>query len=141
LLWPGIIKLCLLYFEKLIENGCDPEVVTTELYLSGEFVEIAKAMIVHGFFDQLKLHSQTSQYGQLSRAERMAPVELRARVDEVIDEIKSGRFHTEWVKEQQEGKPNMRRLWEKAIEHPLSQSEAKLEALRRIVAKTYEKLG
>jgi ketol-acid reductoisomerase len=138
MLWPGIIKLCLLYFEKLIENDCDPEIVTTELHLSGEFVEIAKAMIVYGFFGQLKLHSQTSQYGQLSRADRMAPQELLNRVDEVIDEISSGKFHAEWVREQKEGKPNMRKLWQKALEHPLAKSEAKLETLRRIIAESYE---
>jgi ketol-acid reductoisomerase len=137
MLWPGIIKLCLLYFEKLVENGCDPEIVATELHLSGEFVEIAKAMITHGFFGQLKLHSQTSQYGQLSRLDRMAPPELLARVDEAIRGIISGRFHAEWAQEQQAGKPNMARFWQQALEHPLAESEAKLEALRQIVAKSY----
>jgi ketol-acid reductoisomerase len=138
MLWPGIIKLCLLYFEKLVAQGCDPEVVTTELHLSGEFVEIAKAMITHGFFGQLKLHSQTSQYGQLSRADRMAPPELLAQVDRAMDEVCSGRFHAEWVREQKAGKPNMRRLWQEALRHPLAQSEAKLESLRALVARPYE---
>jgi ketol-acid reductoisomerase len=136
MLWPGIIKLCLLYFEKLVENGCDPEIVTTELHLSGEFVEIAKAMITHGFFGQLKLHSQTSQYGQLSRADLMAPPELLARIDAVIDEISSGKFHEEWARELKSGKPNLGRLWRKVLEHPLAKSEAELEALRRMVAGT-----
>jgi len=138
MLWPGIIKLCLLYFEKLTEHGCDPEIVTTELHLSGEFVEIAKAMITHGFFGQLKLHSQTSQYGQLSRADRMAPPQLLARIDEGLDDISSGKFRAEWVKEQKNGKPKMSRLWQQALEHPLAQSEARLEALRRLIAESYE---
>jgi ketol-acid reductoisomerase len=138
MLWPGIIKLCLLYFEKLVENGCDPEIVATELHLSGEFVEIAKAMISHGFFGQLKLHSQTSQYGQLSRMGRMAPPELLTRVDQAVQEITSGRFNTEWAQEQQAGKPNMKRLWQQVLEHPLAKSEAKLEALRKSVAKSYD---
>ena len=137
MLWPGIIKLCMLYFEKLIAAGCDPETVTTELYLSGEFVEIAKAMITHGFFGQLKLHSQTSQYGQLSRADRMTPPELLARIDAVMDDITSGTFHAEWVKEQADGKPTMDKLWRRALEHPMAQSEAQLEALRQVVAGSY----
>jgi ketol-acid reductoisomerase len=137
MLWPGIIKLCLLYFEKLIDSGCDPEVVTTELHLSGEFVEIAKAMITHGFFDQLKLHSQTSQYGQLSRLERMAPPELLSCVDQAMSEITSGKFHAEWAKEQKEGKPNMKQLWQKALDHPLAGYEAQLDTLRRLVAKSW----
>jgi len=137
MLWPGIIKLCLLYFEKLVENGCDPEIVTTELHLSGEFVEIAKAMITHGFFGQLKLHSQTSQYGQLSRAERMAPPELLAQVDRAMEEVCSGKFHTEWVQEQKSGKPNMQRRWQQVLAHPLAKSEAKLESLREIIARPW----
>jgi ketol-acid reductoisomerase len=137
MLWPGIIKLCLLYFEKLVANGCDPEIVATELHLSGEFVEIAKAMITHGFFGQLKLHSQTSQYGQLSRMDRMAPPDLLAYVDQAIREITSSRFLVEWTKEQLAGKPTMKRLWQQALEHPLARSEAKLEALRQIVARSY----
>ena len=138
MLWPGIIKLCLLYFEKLIDNGCDPEVVTTELHLSGEFVEIAKAMITHGFFGQLKLHSQTSQYGQLSRMDRMVTPELLSGVDKVLDEISTGKFHAEWVKEQKAGKPNMRKLWQRALDHSLAKSEAELDTLRGIVAKSWE---
>jgi ketol-acid reductoisomerase len=138
MLWPGIIKLCLLYFEKLVAHGCDPEIVTTELHLSGEFVEIAKAMITHGFFGQLQLHSQTSQYGQLSRADRMAPPELLAQVDRAMEEVCSGRFHTEWVQEQKAGKPNMQRLWHQILEHPLAQSEAKLKSLRASIARSYE---
>jgi ketol-acid reductoisomerase len=138
MLWPGIIKLCLLYFEKLIDSGCDPEVVTTELHLSGEFVEIAKAMITHGFFDQLKLHSQTSQYGQLSRLDRMAPPELLSCVDRAMDEIASGEFHKEWAKEQKDGKPRMKKLWQQALDHPLATFETKLDALRRLVAQSLE---
>jgi ketol-acid reductoisomerase len=138
MLWPGIIKLCLLYFEKLVDGGCDPEVVTTELHLSGEFVEIAKAMITHGFFDQLKLHSQTSQYGQLSRMDRMAPPELLRCVDKALEEISSGKFHKEWAKEQKDDKPNMRKLWQRALDHPLAKSEAELDTLRQMVAKFWE---
>ena len=95
-------------------------------------------MITHGFFGQLKLHSQTSQYGQLSRADRMAPSELLARIDEVMEEISSGGFHKEWAEEQNKGKPNLSRLWHQIIEHPLAKSEAKLEALAGIAAKSYE---
>jgi ketol-acid reductoisomerase len=138
MLWPGIIKLCLLYFEKLTDGGCDPEVVATELHLSGEFVEIARAMMSHGFFGQLKLHSQTSQYGQFSRADKMAPRELLAQIDGAMHEIRSGTFHKEWTKEQKNGKPNMRRLWEQAASHPLVKAEAKLESLRRMIINSSE---
>jgi len=134
MLWPGINKLCLLYFEKLVAAGCDPEVVTTELYLSGEFVEIAKSMITSGFFEQLKLHSHTSQYGQLSRMERMAPRAVIDAVDLAMEEIQSGAFRDEWTAEQEKGLPTLKRLWEEARRHPMVLCERRLEELRRTMA-------
>jgi len=134
MLWPGIVKLCLLYFEKLTAAGCDPEVVTTELYLSGEFVEIARAMITEGFFGQLKLHSHTSQYGQLSRADRMAPPGLLKAVDAAMEEIQSGAFAREWAAEQEAGLPALNRLWQQALRHPMTDSEKRLAPLREMIA-------
>lgn len=134
MLWPGIIKLCLLYFEKLVAAGCDPEVVTSELYLSGEFVEIARAMITEGFFEQLKLHSHTSQYGQLSRADRMAPGDLLEAIDGAMAEIQSGAFAREWAAEQERGLPTLSRLWQEALGHPMSRSEKRLQPLREMMA-------
>jgi len=134
MLWPGILQLCLLYHEKLVANGCDPDVVTNELYLSGEFVEIAKAMITCGFFEQLRLHSHTSQYGQLSRANRMAPPALLEVVDGVMGELRSGAFAREWAAEQAQGLPTLKRLWREASQHPMAASEKRLELLRTTMA-------
>ena len=134
MLWPGILKLCLLYFEKLVAAGCDPEVVTSELYLSGEFVEIARAMITEGFFEQLRLHSHTSQYGQLSRADRMAPRELLEVIDGAMAEIQSGAFAREWAAEQEKGLPTLERLRQAALGHPMGRSERQLEPLRKMMA-------
>lgn len=138
MLWPGIIRLCLLYFDKLVANGCDAEVVATELHLSGEFVEIAKAMISEGFFEQLKLHSQTSQYGQLSRAGRVIPEGIEQQADMIMDEIRSGKFAQEWQAEQAKGKPTLKKLHRQCLTHPLVDTEKKLESLRRSVARMYE---
>jgi hypothetical protein len=58
-----------------------------------------------------------------------------------MDEISSGKFHAEWVKEQKDGKPNMSRLCQQALEHPLAQSEARLDALRKLIAESYQSRG
>ncbi|MFC1734729.1 ketol-acid reductoisomerase [Candidatus Hydrogenedentota bacterium] len=137
MLWPGINKLATVYFEKLVENGCDPDIVATELHMSGEFLEIAKAMITEGFFKQLKLHSHTSQYGQLSRADGMYTPDLAKHVDDVIEEIASGAFAREWTKEQENGLPELEKLWKKALAHPISQAEERLDELRKAVARAH----
>lgn len=137
MLWAGINRLALTYFEKLVEHGCDPEIVATELHLSGEFLEIARAMITEGFFNQLRLHSHTSQYGQLSRGDRMVPPALQEEIAQIMGEIESGAFAKEWAQEQADELPTLRKLWEQAVDHPLSHAEARLEALRQVVAKAH----
>jgi ketol-acid reductoisomerase len=125
-LWAGIGKLCRLYFETLVAAGCTPETVATEMYLSGEMLEVAKAMIEEGFFKQLDLHSQTSQYGQLSRADRVLGDGAEERARQVLEAIRNGDFAREWAKEQAQGKPTLSRLKREALEHPLNEIERKL---------------
>jgi ketol-acid reductoisomerase len=125
-LWAGIGKLCRLYFETLVEEGCTPETVATEMYLSGEMVEVAEAMLTDGFFGQLDLHSQTSQYGQLSRADTVLGDDPEGRARQMLEHLRSGGFAEEWSAEQQMGKPVLARLKEEAMAHPLNEIEKRL---------------
>jgi ketol-acid reductoisomerase len=125
-LWAGIGKLCRLYFGTLVQAGCIAETVATEMYLSGEMVEVAKAMLDEGFFKQLDLHSQTSQYGQLSRADRVLGPDAAARARLMLEAIRNGDFAREWAAEQGQGKPVLHRLKAAALAHPLNEIERKL---------------
>ncbi len=125
-LWAGIDRLCTLYYDLLVESGCEPETVATELYLSGEMVEVAEAMIEKGFFKQLELHSQTSQYGQLSRGDRVITEKAVEEARHTLAALRSGEFAREWAAEQAEGKPLLARLKEEAFAHPLNEVERRL---------------
>jgi len=125
-LWAGIGKLCRLYFDTLVEAGCTGETVATEMYLSGEMVEVAKAMLEQGFFRQLDLHSQTSQYGQLSRADRVLGPDSATRARQMLEAIRNGDFAREWAAEQRQGKPLLTRLKAEAFSHPLNDIERRL---------------
>jgi ketol-acid reductoisomerase len=125
-LWAGIGKLCRVFFETLVAAGCTPETVATEMYLSGEMVEVARAMVERGFFKQLDLHSQTSQYGQLSRADRVLGRGAEERARQFLEAIRNGAFAREWADEQKRGKPLLARLKKEAFAHPLNDIERKL---------------
>jgi len=126
-LWAGINKLCETFYDKLVEMECSPEAIATELYLSGEMVEVAEAMIETGFFKQLELHSQTSQYGQLSRGDRVITEEVEEEAEEILEEIRDGEFAREWETEQIVGKPTLKKLKKAAFAHPLNEIEEELK--------------
>ncbi len=122
--WPIIVRDLLLSYEVLVEAGFPPEMVALELYGSGESSEIFRQMARRGLFRQMRLHSQTSQYGTLSRGPRMLPDEEKSKFRQALEEIRSGAFAREWTLEQEKGYPRFEELRKRAAEHPLNEAEA-----------------
>jgi ketol-acid reductoisomerase len=130
--WPIIMRDLLLSYEVLVEEGFPPEMVALELYGSGEAAEIFRQMARVGIIKQMRLHSQTSQYGTLSRGPRMLPDAARQWLREALREIRSGRFAEEWTKEQADGYPTFNALRAAAEEHGINDAESLArEMLRR----------
>lgn len=121
--WPIIMRDLLLSYEVLVEAGFPPEMVALELYGSGEAAEVFKQMARVGIIKQTRLHSQTSQYGTLSRGPRMLPEEARDRLRAALLEIRSGGFAQEWGREQEQGYPNFERLRQAAEQHDINRAE------------------
>jgi ketol-acid reductoisomerase len=128
----SLIFMNRLAFEVLVEAGCSPEVAVLELYASGEDAEVSKAAGEIGVWGQLKLHSATSQYGQLTRGPRIATDRVKEILRDMMRDIESGRFAREWTLEQQSGKTVMNRLWSLGLDHPMLETERRvLEMLGR----------
>jgi ketol-acid reductoisomerase len=127
--WPIIIRDLLLSYEVLVEAGFPPEMVALELYGSGEASEIFRQMARQGLFHQMRLHSQTSQYGTLSRGPRMLPDEMKAKFRKALEDIRSEAFAREWTEEQEAGYPRFEELRKRASEHPLNEAEAIARAI------------
>ncbi|MYC84251.1 MAG: ketol-acid reductoisomerase [Acidimicrobiia bacterium] len=125
------------YCEVLVEAGCSPEVAMLEFYASGEGIETAKAYRDIGLWDQITLHSRTSQYGQevtarLSSEEEEAE---RSRLRTIITHIQDGSFASAWAAEQRAGFPEFVRIREKNMAHEMRAAERKLyEVLGRVPA-------
>jgi ketol-acid reductoisomerase len=68
--------------------------------------------MTHGLFGQLKLHSQTSQYGQevTSRLTEEEEGMERRRLQRIVRNIKDGTFAKDWALEQQAGFPVWNRV-------------------------------
>ncbi|HEX2907303.1 MAG TPA: ketol-acid reductoisomerase [Phototrophicaceae bacterium] len=87
----------------LMSRGYPPEAVLTELYLSGELSSYLKQAEQMGLLSALQQSSLTSQYGMLSRMDRFNDLKLERLMEVTLDEIHTGRFAQEWVKEAADG--------------------------------------
>lgn len=124
-------------YEIDVENGIPPEAALMELHLSGEWAEDFQRMADMGMIKQLPLHSQTSQYGQLTRGHEIMKREfglnyklIKAYAQEKADEIKSGKFAREWELERQSGYMVLKKMYEEADDSTMIKEEQKL--LRRL---------
>jgi ketol-acid reductoisomerase len=110
--------------ETMIEAGYPPEAVLMELYMSGELAYTAQHFVDTGIINQMDFHSRTSQYGSMTRGGRFADLDLKARMREALDDIRSGRFAAEWQAEQRDGAPRFEQLRAMRSVHPLNEWEA-----------------
>lgn len=127
--WAAIMRVIQLSFEVLVEAGYPPEVVALELYGSGEAAEIFEEMARMGFYEQMKLHSRTSQYGTLTRGARITPDGVREIMKKTLEEIKNGVFAREWEMEQVQGYPVFKKLRDRASKHPINEAERRIREM------------
>ena len=114
--------------ETLIEAGYPPEAVFLELYMSGELAYTLKRFVDTGIIEQMDFHSRTSQYGSMTRSWRFADVDLKTRMRDALEEIRSGKFAAEWQAEQREGAPRFAQLRALRQHHPINEWEAQTRA-------------
>lgn len=114
--------------EVLVEAGCSPEAAMLEFYASGELVETSKAYRDLGLWDQITLHSRTSQYGQevTARLNEEDEEAERERLRGIIARIQDGTFARNWSAEQAAGFPEFDRVRSGNMAHPMRAAERRL---------------
>jgi ketol-acid reductoisomerase len=100
---PAFGRVMMSAVELLVGAGYPPEAVLLELYLSGELAYSLEKIREVGMLRQMEYHSQTSQYGSITRGARFLDLDapLKERMGRVLEEIRSGRFADEWSRNQE----------------------------------------
>jgi ketol-acid reductoisomerase len=91
-------RVLLSCINVLIDAGYPAEAVLVEMYMSGEMSYTYKKMADVGLIKQVDFHSQTSQYGAMSRGIRFRKLPLVPKMKQVLKEIQEGEFAKEWEK-------------------------------------------
>jgi ketol-acid reductoisomerase len=99
---------------RLIEDGYPPEAIFVELILSGEGRYTVDKIIDVGMIKQMNFHSQTSQYGQMSRGAKFRRVAKKVEDFQrvILQEIENGKFAKEWEKDESRLKLQIMRHFE-----------------------------
>lgn len=95
---PAFGRVLLSAISVLIDQGLPPEAVLVEMYMSEEMAYTYRKMAQVGLVKQTLFHSQTSQYGAMSRGIRFINLGLKKRMEKIYEEIDSGSFAKEWSK-------------------------------------------
>ena len=122
----GATELVVQGFETLVEAGYQPEVAYFECL--HELKLIVDLLHEGGLARMHKFISETAQYGDLTRGPRIVNEDTRARMREVLAEIRDGRFAREWVAEYQQGNAHYQALKERDLAHPIEQVGRRLRA-------------
>lgn len=123
--WGAVPELLIAGFETLVAAGVSPELAYLECV--GELKLLADLIEARGIAGMREVISNTAELGSLLGGRRIVDETVRARMAEVLSEVRVGRFAAELKQEEAEGYPRLER--------------ARSENRRTLAEETYRRLS
>ena len=111
----GTTSLVKAGFETLVNAGYSPEMAYLEVL--HELKLIVDLIYEGGLTNMRKYISNTAQYGDLTRGPRVIGPEVYVAMQQILDDIQSGKFAREWMLENLVNRPVFNALTKKDEEH------------------------
>jgi ketol-acid reductoisomerase len=111
----GVSELIKAGFDTLIEAGYQPEIAYFEVL--HELKLITDLIQERGITGMRRGVSNTACYGDITRGPRIITPKTRKEMKKILKEIKSGKFAKEWIRENEEGRPNYNKLLSEGDNH------------------------
>jgi len=123
----GLTSLIVAGYETLVEAGYAPEMAYFECLHE---VKLIVDLIYEGGIANMRYSiSNTAEYGDYTRGERVIGAEVRAEMKRILADIQSGRFAKEWVLENTAGQPSFKAMRRRAAEHDIEKVGERLRAM------------
>ena len=123
----GLTSLIKKGYETLVEAGYQPEVAYFECLHE---VKLIVDLIYEGGLARMRHSiSNTAEYGDLTRGNRVVGDETRAKMKQILNDIQDGSFAREWIEENQAGGKNFAALREAERQHPIEEVGARLRGM------------
>jgi ketol-acid reductoisomerase len=115
----GISSLVRAGYDTLVEAGYQPESAYFECL--HELKLIVDLMYEGGLAWMRHSISDTAEFGDYTRGDRIIGEAARAEMKKILREIQSGHFAREWILENQAGRPVFDKLREQGKAHPIEE--------------------
>ncbi len=113
----GISSLVKAGFDTLVEAGYQPEIAYFEVCHE---LKLIIDLIYQGGLSYMRYSvSDTAEYGDYTRGPRVIDDMVKEEMRQILAEIQDGSFATEWVLENQAGRPSFNALKRRDAEHPI----------------------
>jgi ketol-acid reductoisomerase len=123
----GLTSLIKKGFETLVEAGYQPEIAYFECLHE---MKLIVDLIYEGGLARMRYSiSNTAEYGDLTRGERVVGDETRKAMKETLARIQDGTFAREWIAENRNGGKNFAALRDKERTHQIEEVGARLRSM------------
>jgi ketol-acid reductoisomerase len=122
--WGAVPEILVAGFETLVAGGVSPELAYLECV--GELKLIAELIEARGIAGMREAISNTAELGALLGGKRIIDEGVRARMAEVLSEVRDGRFAEQLQAEEAEGYPRLQK--------------ARAESRLTLIEETYRRL-
>jgi ketol-acid reductoisomerase len=123
----GLTSLIKKGFETLVAAGYAPEIAYFECLHE---MKLIVDLIYEGGLGRMRYSiSNTAEYGDLTRGEKVVGDETRAAMKKILADIQSGNFAKEWIEENKSGGRKFAALREKEKKHPIEIVGAQLRGM------------
>jgi ketol-acid reductoisomerase len=122
----GATELVVKGFETLVEAGYQPEVAYYECLHE---LKLIVDLLHEGGIDKMHRYiSETAKYGDLTRGPRVVNDRTKNEMRRILKEVQTGKFARQWIKENETGQREYKRLLQADLKHPIEKVGANLRA-------------
>jgi len=113
----GVSSLIKAGFETLVDAGYQPEIAYFEVCHE---LKLIVDLIYQGGLSYMRYSvSDTAEYGDYTRGLRVIDELVKDEMIQILSEIQNGSFATEWILENQAGRPSFNAMRRMEADHPL----------------------
>jgi len=123
----GVSELVRAGYETLVEAGYDPRLAYFECL--HELKLIVDLMYEKGITGMRYSISNTAEYGDLTRGNRVIGAPTREAMKKILGEIQSGEFAREWIAENRAGQENFQRMRKEQQDHQIEREGKELRSM------------